>query len=77
MKKLRDTNKKLDYKVRNISEELSNTFRIVFSRLVKIEEKTEQKEGQSKSIKFQILKALIQKAIAGILIIISFLTTEY
>ena len=48
MKKLRDTIKKLYYKVRNISEELSNTFGIVFSRLVKIEEKQNKKRANQR-----------------------------
>ena len=34
---IKETNKKLDHKIRNINEQLSNTFSIVFKRLMDLE----------------------------------------
>ena len=36
---IKKTKKKLDHKIRNINEQLSNTFSIVFKRLMDLEKK--------------------------------------
>ena len=46
MQKLKDKNNKLEYKVKNMSDQLSKTFGIVFSRLMDIEkEQVEQQKS--------------------------------
>ena len=46
---IKETNKKLDHKIRNINEQLSNTFSIMFKRLMDLEKENIYKKEDALS----------------------------